>query len=82
MRSVDGPADGREVILVMEDCNISVQRMISGVTDLAIDEENLLMNLEPSVSDWRAWEAAVLEIACSYPRIIGDRHDSWRVGRA
>lgn len=45
MRRRDGPADRREVILVVIDCDSSVQRMLSWVTDLAIYEEHLLIDL-------------------------------------
>lgn len=46
VRSRDGPADRREAILVMEDGDISVQRVVSGVSDLTINEKYLLMNLQ------------------------------------
>jgi hypothetical protein len=45
MRRRDGPADRREVILVVIDCDSSVQRMLSWVTNLAINEEDLLIDL-------------------------------------
>lgn len=41
----DGPADRREVILMVEDCQIAVQRVLTRVADLAIDEENFLVDL-------------------------------------
>lgn len=46
MRGRDGPACRREIILVMEDGDISVQRMVSGVSNLTINEEYFLMNLK------------------------------------
>lgn len=46
VRRRDGPADRREVILMVEHCDKSVQRMISGVSDLSIYQEDLLMHLE------------------------------------
>lgn len=41
----DGPAERREIILVVVDRDISVQRMLSRVANLAIDEENFLVDL-------------------------------------
>lgn len=45
MRSRDGPADRREIILMMENRDISVQRVVSRIPNLSINKEHLLMNL-------------------------------------
>lgn len=41
----DGPAERREIILVVVDGDISVQRMLSRVANLAINEEDFLVDL-------------------------------------
>jgi hypothetical protein len=50
VRCRDGPADRREIILVMEDCQIAVQWVLTRVANLAIDEENFLVDLRELVS--------------------------------
>lgn len=52
--SRDGPADRREAILVMEDRDISVQRVVSGVSDLTVNEEHFLVNLSSLISKWHS----------------------------
>lgn len=58
----DGPADRREIILVMVDRYISVQRLISGVSGLAINEKHFLMDLLRGSVGCRA-----RNVACTYP---------------
>lgn len=41
----DGPADRREIILVMVDGDTSVQWMMSWISDLAVDKQDFLMDL-------------------------------------
>lgn len=45
MRGRDGPARRWEIILMVENADISVQRMVSGISNLTVDEEYFLVNL-------------------------------------
>lgn len=40
-----GPAERREIILVVEDRHIAVQRVLTRISNLSIDEKYFLMNL-------------------------------------
>lgn len=51
MRCRDGPAGRREIILVVIDGDISVQRMLPWVADLTIYEQHFLVDLHDSQSD-------------------------------
>lgn len=46
MRGRDGPARRGKIILMVENADISVQRMISGISNLTVDEDYFLVNLE------------------------------------
>lgn len=41
----NGPIGRWEAVLVMTDCQIAVERMLRGIGNLAIDEEDLLVDL-------------------------------------
>jgi hypothetical protein len=42
----DGPADRREIILVMVDGDTSIQWMMSWISDLAVNKQDFLMYLD------------------------------------
>jgi hypothetical protein len=55
----------------MEDCQIAVQRVLTRVADLAIDEENFLMDLRELVSATGGLSLFVPSIS-AYPVVIRD----------
>lgn len=72
MRVVDGPRRCRKAVLVMADNDGAVQRLLCRIADLAVDEENLLVNLK--------LESALLFMRLflrPYPGVIRDGDNSW-----
>lgn len=65
VRLGDGPRGRREAILVMEDSQGSVQRMLVWVSNLAIDQKDLLVHLLQK--DW------ALAITIQFPGFVQGR---------
>ena len=84
MRGRDGPARRWEIILVVENADISVQRMVSGVSNLAVDEEYFLVNLRKDFLAISLWGNCLLHsgpipMNCQRSTQSGVRMENWEL---